>query len=144
MVCVVGVLLSTCESYLSLAASGRDRLTLFTVTYSVCFGICNGQGYTIPLRICWDLFPNNKGMVTGVITCGFGIGSFLFGIVSTLMINPDNLKMETVGKDHVYGPMVANNLIAALRKLALCWACLTIIGLLLIKIDREEENDSEN
>lgn len=43
-------------------------------------------------------------MVTGVITCGFGVGSFLFGIVSTLMINPDNLKMEAIGKDHVYGP----------------------------------------
>jgi len=31
-----------------------------------------------------------------------------------------------------------------LRKLAFCWALLTIIGLLLIKINREEENDSEN
>lgn len=83
-------------------------------------------------------------MVTGFITCGFGIGSFLFGIVSTLLINPDNLKMETIGKDHVYGVEVANNTMIALRKLSVCWAILTIFALFLIKIEGKETSDNKN
>lgn len=139
IVLIFGVFLSTSESYLSLAGSGRTRLILFTATYSICFGICNGQGYTIPLRICWELFPNNKGIVTGAITCGFGVGSFLFGIVSTLLINPNNMQMEKVGKDHLYGPEVANNTMTALRKLAVYWGILTILALFLIKIKTNDE-----
>ena len=140
----MGVFVSTSETYQNLAYCGRTRFLLFTATYSICFGICNGQGYTIPLKICWDLFPNNRGMVTGVITFGFGIGSFAFGILSTLLINPNNLKMEKVGKDSVYGPEVADNVMVALRKLAVCWVVLTIIALFLIKIEQKEEQNIEN
>lgn len=139
---MLGVYIATSETLHGLASSGRMRLQLFTATYSICFGMCNGQGYTIPLRLCWDLFPNNKGMITGIITCGFGIGSFLFGIVSTMMINPNNLKMETVGLHQVYGPEVANNTMTALRKLAVYWAILTLIALFLIKVDRPQEQDA--
>ena len=93
-ICVLGVYISTSDTFLKLAPCGRTQFILFTVTYNFCFGICNGLGYTIPLKICYDLFPNNKGTITGAITFGFGIGSMLFGIISTLLINPNNLKME--------------------------------------------------
>ena len=83
-------------------------------------------------------------MVTGIITCGFGIGSFLFGIVSTLLINPHNLKMETIGNDHIYGLDVANNTMYALRKLAIYWAIFTVIALILIKIDPKPEQNSDH
>ena len=93
------------------------------------------------MRICWELFPNHKGIVTGMISCGFGIGSFLFGIVSTLLINPNNLKMDTIGRhhEHVYGPEVADNTMVALRKMAVYWTILTLIALILIKLDKKEQ-----
>lgn len=82
--------MATSEWLQSFAEDGHSRLMLFTTTFAISFGVCNGLGYTIPLKICWDLFPNKKGMVTGVIICGFGVGSFVFGIVSTILINPEN------------------------------------------------------
>ena len=91
MVLQFGVYLATSETFLGMASCGRTRLILFTATYSICFGICNGQGYTIPMKLCWDIFPNNKGIVTGIITFGFGMGAFVFGIVSSMLINPHNL-----------------------------------------------------
>jgi len=83
-------------------------------------------------------------MVTGIITFGFGIGSFLFGILSTLLINPDNLKMEKIGSEHVYGPEVANKTMMALRKLSVCWILLTVMALFLIKIENKEENNIDD
>lgn len=119
--------------------------------FAISFGICNGSGFTIPLKICWDLFPNNKGMVTGVISCGFGVGSFLFGIVSTMLINPENQQMETIGSEQVYGSTVADRIIPAMRVLAVCWALMTVIALLLIKINHPDQaeisagdNNSDN
>lgn len=52
--------------------------------------------------------------------------------------------MEKVGKDSVYGPEVADNVMVALRKLAVCWVVLTIIALFLIKIEQKEEQNIEN
>lgn len=89
-ICVLGTFLATSDLFLSLSDCGHVKLAIFTTTFAISFGICNGSGYTIPLKICWELFPNQKGMVTGVISCGFGVGSFLFGIISTMLINPNN------------------------------------------------------
>lgn len=142
--CVFGTYLATSEWLLSFADDGHNRLMLFTTTFAVSFGICNGLGYTMPLKICWDLFPTKKGMVTGVIICGFGVGSFVFGIISTFLINPTNQQTELIQDQHVYGSQVANNSMGALRTLALCWAALTAIALILIKIKRVEPSEIQN
>lgn len=142
-ICVTGTFLATSEWLQSFADDGHSRLMLFTTTFAISFGVSNGLGYTVPLKICWDLFPTKKGMVTGVIICGFGVGSFVFGIVSTVLINPANQKAELVGQDQVYGPQVANNSMNALRTLALCWAGLGSIALLLIKVKEDEPTESE-
>lgn len=143
-VCVLGTFLATSEWLQSFADDGHSRLMLFTVTFAVSFGIANGLGYTMPLKICWDLFPNKKGMVTGVIICGFGVGSFVFGIVSTILINPANQKTELLDHHLVYGPQVADNSMPALRTLAMCWSILGCLALLLIKVKEEVPVENES
>jgi len=64
----------------------------FTVIFGIGYGFCNGIAYTIPLKLCWDLYPERKGMVSGVIICGFGVGSFIFSFISTMLVNPLNIK----------------------------------------------------
>ncbi len=53
-----------------------------------------GLSYTIPMYNCWKQFPQKKALVTGVILCGFGFGGMVFGLVATLVINPDNLSFD--------------------------------------------------
>jgi len=135
IVCISGTFAATSPAYLSFfGSSGYTQLYAFTFTFAISFGICNGLAYTIPLKVCWDHYPNRIGFVTGVIICGFGIGSFLFGLVSTLIINPNNLKTISIdmGSDQIYGKNVAGNALGALRTLALCWTVMIIIALFLI------------
>jgi hypothetical protein len=68
----------------------------------------------------------------------------VFGILATLLINPNNLKMEIVGKDQFYGPEVSNNAMMALRKISVYWALLTIAALFLIKIKTNDELEESN
>ena len=99
------------------------------------FGICNGLSYTIPLKICWDHYPERKGMVSGVIIGGFGLGSFLFGFISTMCINPENKQILSENeKEGLYDNSVAANVIPALRTMVLLWAFLLVMGILLLKV----------
>lgn len=70
---------------------------LFTILFGVSFGICNGISYTIPLKVCWDHYPDRRGLVSGIIIGGFGLGSFIFGFVSTMLINAHNLPINGEG-----------------------------------------------
>jgi len=48
----------------------------------------------------WEWFPESKGLVSGLTIGGFGLAAFLFGFVTTAIVNPENLGVETPK----YGP----------------------------------------
>jgi hypothetical protein len=58
----------------------------------VIFPIGVGLVYYIPLISSWEWFPNKKGAVSGLIVGGFGFGAFIYGFVSTGIVNPDDVK----------------------------------------------------
>ena len=101
----------------------------FVILYGVSFGICNGLAYIVPLRICYDYFPEKKGMVSGVIIGGFGFGSFLFNFISTALINPDNLSPV----HGIYPKEVTDNVPNALRVFAIIWASLAVTSINLLR-----------
>ena len=35
----------------------------------------------------WEWFPNNKGLVSGIILAGYGFGAFFYGYISTALAN---------------------------------------------------------
>jgi OFA family oxalate/formate antiporter-like MFS transporter len=39
-------------------------------------------------------FPDKKGLVTGIILGGFGLGSFIFTQVQTAILNPNNVSVD--------------------------------------------------
>lgn len=47
-----------------------------------------------PLFAGWAHFPDRKGLVSGIIMAGFGLGVFIYNIFSTKLANPDNLPPE--------------------------------------------------
>ncbi len=64
--------------YLVAAAALRlDMLPLFYIGYGVIGGAGIGLGYVTPVATVAKWFPDHKGLVTGVVVMGFGVGAFL-------------------------------------------------------------------
>ena len=63
----------------------------FLCLFSIGFGICNGLTYMVPMQHGWLWFPNNPGLVSGIIIGGFGIGTFVFSLVCSSLVNPDGV-----------------------------------------------------
>jgi hypothetical protein len=70
----------------SLSKDARSFMFLF----SMSFGLGKGFLYPTALEAAWSHLPGRKGFVTGMVTSGMGFGGFIFGIVATKIINPDN------------------------------------------------------
>lgn len=64
----------------------------FVFWYCVMFPIGIGMVYWTPIMCGWEWFPENKGLISGLVVAGFGFGAFIFGFISTGIVNPNNLK----------------------------------------------------
>ena len=96
------------------------------------FGI--GSGYFTPLMISWEWLIGRRGLASGIILCGFGFGSFIFGFITTALVNPDNESaVKMPDGDHLYTINVANNVPKMLRYLSFIWIGLAAIGIILIR-----------
>ncbi len=59
------------------AALYLDWIPLFYLGYGVIGGAGIGLGYVTPVATVAKWFPDRKGMVTGIVVMGFGVGAFL-------------------------------------------------------------------
>lgn len=90
-----------------------------------------------PLYNAWHYFPESKGLVTGIILCGSGLGSFIFGLVSTSIVNPDNLKTNSLG---VFPEEVSERVPHMIRTMALFWSAIAFLTLALFQPMDHEKN----
>ena len=81
-----------------LAASFVKSWWAFVAFYSIGYPIGIGTVYWVPIMCGWEWFPDNKGLVSGLVVGGYGFGAFIFGFITTAIANPDDLKVE-VPKD---------------------------------------------
>ena len=58
-----------------------DWLPLFYLGYGVIGGIGIGLGYVTPVATVAKWFPDRKGLATGIVVMGFGVGAFLLSKV---------------------------------------------------------------
>ncbi len=54
-----------------------DSIPLFYLFYGVVGGAGIGMGYVTPVATVAKWFPDHKGLVTGIVVMGFGVGAFL-------------------------------------------------------------------
>ena len=54
-----------------------DSIPLFYLGYGVIGGAGIGLGYVTPVATVAKWFPDHKGLVTGIVVMGFGVGAFL-------------------------------------------------------------------
>lgn len=66
---------------------------------------------SIPILNCmWVHFPDSKNKVTSALVVAFGIGGVVWNLMSTHMINPNNLDASIVNGDiNLFPPEVSNN-----------------------------------
>eukprot|EP00519_Triparma_laevis_P010937 CAMPEP_0182519836 /NCGR_PEP_ID=MMETSP1321-20130603/45304_1 /TAXON_ID=91990 /ORGANISM="Bolidomonas sp., Strain RCC1657" /LENGTH=483 /DNA_ID=CAMNT_0024727827 /DNA_START=1051 /DNA_END=2498 /DNA_ORIENTATION=+ len=123
-----GSLLMAGGVYLS---SFATTLASFMVTYAVMFGFGVGLAYTAPIVAGWKHFPARRGLVSGCILGGFGSGGFLFNMVGSALANPDKLALDPETK--LFPSAVYDNFPGMLRRLALIYASMQVVGALLLK-----------
>ena len=65
-----------------------DSVALFYLGYGVIGGAGIGLGYVTPVATVAKWFPDRKGLVTGIVVMGFGVGAFLLskGIAPLLVV----------------------------------------------------------
>ena len=72
-------------------ASISTHTSSFFAYYAIGFGIGKGFLYPAPLLAGWSHLPGRKGLVSGIIVSGLGVGAFFFGILAQKLVNPDNI-----------------------------------------------------
>ena len=74
--------------YLASAQTSWWGFVAFYVSgYSVGVGVCY---YTV-IATAYEWFPNNKGLMSGLIVGSYGLGASLFGFLSTAVVNPNHI-----------------------------------------------------
>jgi MFS transporter, OFA family, oxalate/formate antiporter len=89
---VIVVIGSTVGISAVLISSFMTTETLFVVFYAVLFAVGIGLDYFTPLMCGWEWMPERRGFVSGIIIGGFGFGTFIFALISTAIVNPNNVK----------------------------------------------------
>jgi len=123
-------------------ASYTQSTTLFFMLYALGFGAGKGFLYPAPLKAGWSHFSGRKGLVSGIIVSGLGIGAFIFGNVVTLMVNPDNkppVKTEIApGVYEYYFPADVNARVPeTIRALCMMWGALIFLGVMTVSNFKE-------
>lgn len=73
------------------AALYVSSIPLFYLGYSVVGGIGIGLGYVTPVSTVAKWFPDKKGLVTGVVVMGFGVGALVMSkVLAPLLLVRNN------------------------------------------------------
>ena len=95
-----GALMQSLGTYVG---SMQTTLLPFLFWYSCVFGTGIGLAYTAPLILGFKWFPTRKGMVSGIILAGFGLGGFFFNKLGSMLANPEGVEVGTEAFRAVYG-----------------------------------------
>ena len=85
---VIGSVLFSSGYVIAAGALTWDLIPLFYLGYGVIGGAGIGLGYVTPVATVAKWFPDHKGLVTGIVVMGFGVGAFLLskGLVPLLVV----------------------------------------------------------
>jgi len=85
---VIGSVLFSGGYIIAAGALTLDMLPLFYLGYGVIGGAGIGLGYVTPVATVAKWFPERKGLVTGIVVMGFGVGAFLLskGLAPLLVV----------------------------------------------------------
>lgn len=74
---MIGSLMFVLGFFIASYALTVNNLLIFNIGYGVIGGIGLGFGYVTPVATVANWFPDRKGLATGVVVMGFGMGALL-------------------------------------------------------------------
>ena len=78
-------------------ALNLDSIPLFYLGYGVIGGAGIGLGYVTPVATVAKWFPDKKGLVTGIVVMGFGVGALLLSkVLAPVLVVRTSHEMEQV------------------------------------------------
>lgn len=91
LICYVG---GASAAFTVFISSYAQAFWQYVIIYGLAFGVITGIVYYIPIYMGYLYFPKKKGIVSGVVLCGYGLASLIFGLTFFALVNPDNLNPE--------------------------------------------------
>ncbi|HEV2738215.1 MAG TPA: OFA family MFS transporter [Candidatus Elarobacter sp.] len=64
-----------------LAAVGPHEVWWWDLTYGIIGGFGNGMAYITPVATVTKWFPDKRGLASGMVVMGFGLGAFFYGFI---------------------------------------------------------------
>lgn len=122
--CGVGILSSI------ILASMAKSFLYFILFYGLFLGFFCGVAYVPVLATSFAYFPDNKGMVSGILMMAYGFSSVIVQSLILYLINPDNLEKDEHG---IFPDQVLDRLPNTFRICALYIFCCCMIGAILMK-----------
>jgi len=95
----------------------------------------------IPMINGFNHFPSRKGMISGMIVGGFGLGSFIFSFIVFGLVNPDNIHpiSDVLSSEYGFFPEAVTTLWpGTLRTIAVIYFCFFMTGTTLMLEPTEE------
>ena len=88
---VTGSLLFSAGYVIASLALSLDAIWLFYLGYGVVGGAGIGMGYVTPVATAAKWYPDRKGLVTGIVVMGFGVGALLLskGLAPLLVVRAE-------------------------------------------------------
>jgi MFS family permease len=108
----------------------------FLIFYGFFIGIGCGMMYFPPLQCSWEYFPTEKrGLITGIVFSGMGVGQMLCSLVSFVILNPHDPINQIDSDDTVASTkdQIAYQVPYMFRALCSIWAVLCLVAITLIK-----------
>lgn len=92
--CIFGCIIHCLSTFFTIQAVKMNFTTL-VLAYGLGSGIGCGSSYMASIIAAQKWFPERKGLFTGIIVAGFGLGGLIFSKLQTLYVNPDNVKSDS-------------------------------------------------
>ena len=80
-VMLVGVVLWGIGNLLAGLGTAKFGAPWLYLTYGVLGGLGNGMAYITPVATVTKWFPDKRGLASGMVVMGFGLGAFFYGFV---------------------------------------------------------------
>lgn len=119
----------------------------FLLSYGVLYGFGLGIAYTSPLVAALSWFPKHQGLISGLITAGFGLGSVIFAPLQHYLFNPSGISPTWRAHEDAPTELYYNNptLLEAIPSvfpyLAGIYVSLVLIAVCFISSRKKEETE---